>query len=353
MVVSRRVSFIGRHSKDKRPPWSPESRPVEIVPAAATGSESTIAHLTASPNPVPDGEGFGEAVIEWSTGDDSSGEVTVSFAGGPEQVFAVGPVGEQVAQWIGRGQYDFRLYRRDARADGPLGTVNVTRANAGSTISKSQDRDRRDNAHLSLLAAFALSAKDNCIDIGCHRGAFLHETLRCAPEGDHIAYEPIPELYALLQRKFPMVDVRDVALSNSPGQREFIHVRNLPGYSGFRERHYPEAPDIEPIRVRVERLDDSLPDGYVPKLVKIDVEGAELEVLEGARETIKRHRPLVIFEHGRGAADRYGTKPEQLFDLLTECGLRIFDIEGRGPLSRDEFVGSYEAGAVWNYVAHD
>ena len=38
---------------------------------------------------------------------------------------------------------------------------------------------------------------------------------------------------------------------------------------------------------------------------------------------LRRCRPFVVFEHGLGAADCYGARPEQVFDLLSDCGLRV------------------------------
>ncbi len=69
--------------------------------------------------------------------------------------------------------------------------------------------------------------------------------------------------------------------------------------------------------MRTERLDDALPDGLVPRLIKVDVEGAEMLVLRGAQRTIARHRPSILFEHGIGAADRYGSGPGRgCYELL-------------------------------------
>jgi hypothetical protein len=111
-------------------------------------------------------------------------------------------------------------------------------------------------------------------------------------------------------------------------------------------------PDIETISVLVEDLDSSLPPDYVPALIKIDVEGAEQQVIEGGIRTISTHRPIVVFEHGSGAAPAYGTKPQDIFNLLViEAGLRIFDLDRHGPFDEGSFAQAFEAGNRWNFVA--
>ncbi|MBA2568146.1 MAG: FkbM family methyltransferase [Actinobacteria bacterium] len=222
---------------------------------------------------------------------------------------------------------------------------------ARRTLKPELRRDHRDNQHLRLLLSFALPEDANCIDVGSHLGDVLEEMLRVAPLGRHIAYEPLPDLHAELVERFPTVDVRAAALSNEAGTATFTHVRTRPGYSGFRERPYPAAEETETITVRVESLDEALPDGYVPFLIKIDVEGAEQQVLEGAMTTLSTHRPTVVFEHGI-AARSYGTKSTTVFDLFADAGLRIFDLEGDGPYSRGQFAEACERGRYWNFVAH-
>jgi hypothetical protein len=51
--------------------------------------------------------------------------------------------------------------------------------------------------------------------------------------------------------------------------------------------------------VATERLDETLPAGYMPRLIKIDVEGAERQVIEGAIEAISRCKPAVWFDHAQ------------------------------------------------------
>ncbi len=83
----------------------------------------------------------------------------------------------------------------------------------------------------------------------------------------------------------------------------------------------------------------------------VDKEGAELAVLRGAADTLRRHRPVVVFEHGAGAAEHYEGDSGDLHDLLAiHAGLRIFDLAGKGPLDRATFAGLFTA-PVWNFVA--
>jgi FkbM family methyltransferase len=213
-------------------------------------------------------------------------------------------------------------------------------------------RDRVDNDHMRLLMAFLLSDDANCVDVGAHQGAILREMMRCAPHGQHIAYEPLPEFAAALAREFPRVDVRNAAVSDHAGEATFFRMIEGPMQSGLKLRTGTAPAASEAITVRVDRLDDALPSDYVPALIKIDVEGAERQVIEGAMEVISRHAPIVCFEHGPGAEGEYATSPEQVYDLLVSgAGMRIFDIDGVGPYSRAQFVDTYYK-PIWNFVAH-
>lgn len=212
-------------------------------------------------------------------------------------------------------------------------------------------REQRDEHALHVVLATALRPDSCAIDVGANAGAVLERIVALAPRGAHIAYEPIPALHEMLSRRFPDVDVRRAALSDVAETAAFTLVLDAPALSGLRERT-DISPDAarEQIEVRTERLDDVLAPGYVPALLKIDVEGAELQVLRGAAETLARHRPLVVFEHGIGGADLYGTRPEDVHDLLNEVGMRIFDLDGTGPYSREQFVETFTE-PIWNFLA--
>ncbi len=219
-------------------------------------------------------------------------------------------------------------------------------------LSPHHQQDRREERSLRALLAAHLSADSNGVDVGAYRGRVLAELVRAAPRGRHIAYEPLPHLHARLVKRFPSVDVRLAALSNVTGDSPFTYVADLPAYSGLKRRSYPRQVATRTMMVRTDTLDRSLPPGYVPALIKVDVEGAEGLVLEGAIETLRRYRPIVVFEHGKGGADHYGTTPVDIFRLLcSEARLRVYDLLGCGPYSLRQFEETFARNDRWNFVA--
>ena len=218
-------------------------------------------------------------------------------------------------------------------------------------------RNARDNALAVRVMARVLRRDSNYVDVGSSYGDLLWHVLRYAPRGRHFAIEPIPEIASGLRAKFPRLTVLEMAASDESGEAEFLHVTSNSGYSGLRRREYP-SPDerLRTIRVRTSKLDDVLPADVAVHLLKVDVEGAELQVFRGARRTLTTHRPYLLFEHGRGAATAYGTTPEMVHDFLVrECGLRVSTLEGwlRGeaPLGREAFVAQFQ-GLECNFLAH-
>jgi len=213
-------------------------------------------------------------------------------------------------------------------------------------------RNLRDDHAIEVILATVLRADSNAIDVGANEGMVLKAISRIAPAGKHIAYEPVSELHDDLVKRFPAVDVRQAALYDATGTASFTHVLDLASRSGLRQRSDLDvSPDrLREISVRTERLDDALDEDYVPTLIKIDVEGAELGVMRGAVETLRRHRPYVLFEHGIGGADLYDAHPTEVFDLLDASGLRIFDLEGEGPYSREHFEATFTE-PIWNFLA--
>jgi len=213
-------------------------------------------------------------------------------------------------------------------------------------------RDLREQTAMRAVLAATLREDGLYVDVGSNRGQVLAEAVRVAPQARHVAFEPIPELARALARAFPAVEVRELALAERSGSAEFCHFTTMDGWSGLRRS--PEISDQRGsprfITVRVSTLDEELARER-PSVIKIDVEGAELRTLEGAREVLARSGAVVLFEHVAGAARLYGASSEQLWTLLDGLGYEVLSITGDGPLDREAFATSAAAGEIVNWLA--
>ena len=203
-----------------------------------------------------------------------------------------------------------------------------------------------------------LTANANCIDVGCHKGEVLEWFLQYAPGGNHIGFEPIPQLFERLKSQFSHTSCTfyNYALSDEEGETEFVYVPEAPAYSGLKERDY-DGKNVNPQRIpiQVRRLDDLVLANSPVSLLKIDVEGGELGVLRGAAALLKRDRPLVIFEHGKGASDRYGTTPEMIMDVFLQADMNIYTLPSylgdKKALTLAQFQQEFEIGKNYYFVA--
>ncbi len=187
----------------------------------------------------------------------------------------------------------------------------------------------------------------------------MYIILKYAPLGNHIAFEPIPGLNKQLRQKYSQknVELYNVALSDENAVAIFHVVKNAPAYSGLKQRKYAVAhPEIEQIEVDVRRMDEMIEGPIKRDFIKIDVEGAELGVLKGAEGILKRDKPLVLFEFGKGASDFYQTTSRDIYDFLVHnCGLHIYTLSGflksRKPLSLQQLGEFYTSNREYYFVA--
>jgi FkbM family methyltransferase len=163
---------------------------------------------------------------------------------------------------------------------------------------------------------------DVVVDVGANVGIVtLQSASLVGSRGKVFAFEPVARLADLLERSsaengFGNVTVLRVALSDFAG-KGVMHVPDQSlGCSTLR-------PGLDGESCQVNLLDavDFGPDFKNPRLLKIDVEGHEAEVLAGGRSFLARHRPeYVLFE---SHADRgpFWQRPEVL--ILRESGYRF------------------------------
>jgi FkbM family methyltransferase len=140
------------------------------------------------------------------------------------------------------------------------------------------------------------------VDVGANTGLFSLLTA-LDPARRAIAFEPVPEIFAMLRANVRLntmtnLTAEPLAVSDKAGEVVFYVTRTRGGIptdssavAGFRA-------DVVPSTLQAVTLD-----GYLSKakhgavdLLKIDVETAEPQVLRGARQTLRRDRPLILCE---------------------------------------------------------
>lgn len=180
---------------------------------------------------------------------------------------------------------------------------------------------------------------DHCFDGGCHVGSVLAQMVRLAPAGRHIAVEPVPHKAEALARRFPKVRIVPGALGSAPGTMTFYDHHS--GFASFHpDRHHHTADDARDVQVHT--IDDLVGDERLD-LLKLDIEGAELWALEGARETVRRESPTIVIECGRdGVLEPFGYRRDDMYSYVTgELGYAVYSIVdfmyGRDPMSQGEF----------------
>lgn len=206
-----------------------------------------------------------------------------------------------------------------------------------------------------------LTTNSNCIDIGCHKGEILDLFCSISKNGKHFGFEPIPMLYENLTKKYinnKNVTLFSCALSDIESVSSFNYVKNAPAYSGIQKRKYNiKNPDIDIINVELKKLDDLIPYNLKIDFIKIDVEGAELKVLKGAKEILKKNQPYIIFECGLGSTDFYNTKPEEVYNFINnDVGLEINTlnsfVKNKKSLNLQEFLELYKTNKEYYFIAY-
>ena len=104
------------------------------------------------------------------------------------------------------------------------------------------------------------------------------------------------------------------------------------------------------------RLDEIIPANEAIAFIKIDIEGGEFDAIKSGIETIRRCKPVIVFEGGSYSAGQYGVKPNDLYLLVTETlGYELSTMERwlkQGtPYTQEEFEKNWSDGPEYYFIA--
>lgn len=175
-----------------------------------------------------------------------------------------------------------------------------------------------------------LGPGDAFVDFGANIGMVsLHARSLVGDAGVVHSYEPNPDCLRLLQEHVELNKLRNVfihgcALSDTAGELPLSLTSEHTGTATLAPVPAARRTYAVPVRVGDEALI-----GISPKVVKIDVEGFEVHVLRGLRDTLIRTAPFVITEVEETLLRRAGTTTQELISLMSSLGYRAYGIGTR------------------------
>ncbi|WP_431900806.1 FkbM family methyltransferase [Nonomuraea sp. bgisy101] len=192
-----------------------------------------------------------------------------------------------------------------------------------------------------------IRAGDVCFDIGAAYGMYTYPLAALVgPAGQVHSFEPLPNPYRILAAgcrvaAAPRIRATNAALGPEPGaERMTLPFRfGLPihGWAHLRTgqqragRHVSFS-SAKTLTVEVRGIDEYCAAAGIDRVafMKVDVEGFEARVLEGAAEIIGRDRPSLLLEIEDRHLDKYGMRSEDLVEPLLKSGYLMYAWSRRG-----------------------
>jgi FkbM family methyltransferase len=172
-----------------------------------------------------------------------------------------------------------------------------------------------------------------CFDIGANVGFYtLLLSKMAGNQGLVVAFEPVPKNCDLLRRQVGMNSCKNVVLQEL-ALADFDGSANFDPTESSSQGHLAEKGLLN---VRCARIDSLVAAGEIPapEIMKIDVEGAEVGVLSGAREVIARNKPVIFLA-------THGEQPHrECCSMLQELGYDLVPVAGTSLEGCDEIVAS-------------
>jgi FkbM family methyltransferase len=189
------------------------------------------------------------------------------------------------------------------------------------------------------LLVDALGPGDVFLDVGANTGVFVLPIAEVVgSEGRVLAFEPAADAARLLRSEarargvLSRISLYEMALGDEAGSLELRADPAHPEDTTKRSLFIEDGPVVAEVPIRV--LDELVGSGDVelPKgidAVKIDVEGAEVRVLTGMRQTLERHRPrMIVIETIEGHLNRAGSSISDVDAFMRNVGYGRNDLAG-------------------------
>jgi len=187
---------------------------------------------------------------------------------------------------------------------------------------------------------------DVVFDVGGHHGLMaIVSSLATGATGRVVTFEPNPYARRYLETHLALNNVRNVAVESVALSDKndvvsfYIQTGDVSWNSTIIEKFAGHDSFSESISVRTVTLDDYIAQSnVVPDVIKIDVEGSEFLILNGARTLFREHKPVLIMEFNPLSASAAGRTISNYVEFFREHSYKLLVLKG-------DFLGNYKFSA--------
>ncbi len=176
------------------------------------------------------------------------------------------------------------------------------------------------------------------IDAGANLGLYtLLISKKVGPHGRVYAFEPVPDLCTHLKDHLALnnatnVECHQCALSDTQGKTMITLDGALSSIYFSSSSHVTEVPTTT--------IDHFVAENHIARIdaIKVDVEGAELNVIRGADTVIRRDKPILFVEINFATLPAAGVRPEELFREIVRYGYAAYVIRSKKAIPVQETI---------------
>lgn len=159
------------------------------------------------------------------------------------------------------------------------------------------------------------------VDIGAHIGAW---GILLQEHCNHLySFEPNIECYKVLEKNaklYPCIIPSNLAIWNKKTELNSF-TENPLSYQAHTYDYLPDKCTSSSIKIKADKLDNLITDKI--DFLKIDAEGSEVHILEGASKVLTKYKPVIVIEFCKEHIINHKKNPKDFFTLIGSCGYQI------------------------------
>lgn len=190
---------------------------------------------------------------------------------------------------------------------------------------------------LSNLLFSLLRLSKTFVDVGANVGFYTVAAIKMKQDLRVISFEPNPVVFSKLSRNLELnncldkASIRNFAVSNeTKGSVDFFVPKSTGSSGGSMSNLHPEEGSPVMQIISTTTLDKNLKVLTEVDVIKVDVEGHELKVIQGSLKTIRNFSPTIVIELLRKWMAPFGDHPQDVVSLLVRAGYETFAITDFG-----------------------